>query len=170
MENQTSFKKISKIIIIIIIFLVVAVVGYLAGGIIKYGFDIRKSDKVTENFQNALEQPYKDDVYGGKTPEETWAMYIDALKNGNIELASKYYAVGSMNVPIDSLYEKKQNGQLEGWIKELETLEEDNHQTLSKDKKYYFYNYFNEKYQQTLSSSVIFYLNPYTEVWKIINL
>ena len=52
-------------------------------------------------------------------------------------------------------------------IKELETLEKSERQSLSKDQKYYFYDYYDEEYKQTLSSPVVFYLNPYTKVWKI---
>src|SRR3989344_9151310 len=88
------FKKIIKIIIIAIVFLLIAVAGYIAGNLTKYGLDVRKADKTVERFQGALEEPYKNDTYGGKTPEETWAMYIDALKKGDIDLAIKYYAVG----------------------------------------------------------------------------
>ena len=161
-------KKIIKIIIIAIVFLLIAVGGYIAGNLTKYGLDVRKADKAVERFQGSLEEPYKKDIYGGKTPEETWAMYIDELKKGDIDLASKYYAVGRVGgVPIDGIYAKKQSGQLQEWIKELETLEIDEQQPLSKEKGYYFYNYFNEEFQQVLSSPVVFYLNPYTKVWKI---
>ena len=164
------FKKIIKIIIIAIVFLLIAVVGYVAGNLTKYGLDVRKADKTVERFQGSLEEPYKKDVYGGKTPEETWAMYIDALKNGDIDLAIKYYAVGRIEgVPIDEIYTKKQNGQLQGWIRELEGLKKSNREPLEGEANYY-YDYFNEEYNQVLSSPVVFYLNPYTKVWKIISL
>jgi len=169
MENQTLFKKISKIIIIIIIFLVVAVGGYLAGGIVKYGIDIRKSDKVTENFQNALEQPFKDDVYGGKTPEETWAMYIDALKKGDIELASKYAAVDKQREIFNKLQEAVKLGRLESSIKMFsDELKKDKDYLLS-DKAYYYIPVKNIN-GEIESYPIIFYINPYTEVWKIISL
>ena len=31
------------------------------------------------------------DTYGGKTPQETLDMFVDALKKGDVELASKYF-------------------------------------------------------------------------------
>ena len=40
-----------------------------------------------------LERQYREDTYGGKTPEETLQLFIDALKSGDIELASKYFVV-----------------------------------------------------------------------------
>lgn len=33
------------------------------------------------------------DTYGGKTPQETLQMYIDAVEKGNYELASKYFVL-----------------------------------------------------------------------------
>lgn len=169
--EKLFIKKIIRIFAVTVIFIVIAVLGYLAGGIVKYKIDIGKADKAVESFQNSLEEPYKKDTYGGKTPEETWAMFLDALKKGDIELAIKYYAVGRIEgVPIDELYTKKQNGQLQEWINKLETLEKDEQQFFSEDKRYYFYNYFNEKYKQTLSSPVVFYFNPHTKIWKIVSL
>lgn len=169
-------EKISKIIkffIVSLILIIIAVSGYIIGNQMKYQLDIRKADKVVENFQESLEEPYKNDTYGGKTPEETWAMFLDALKKGDIELASKYYAVGAGvagRVPIDGIYSKQQDGQLNEWIKELKTLESDEQQSLSDDKRYYFYNYYNEKYKQTLSSPVVFDFNSHTKIWKISDL
>ena len=167
-------EKISKFIkfsVIGLVLIIIAVLGYAIGGAIKYYLDIRKSDKAVERFQGSLEEPYKNDIYGGKTPEETWGMFLDALKKGDIDLASKYYAAGRIEgVPVDEIYTKKQNGQLQDWIKELETLEIDKQQSLSGDERYYYYDYFNAEYNQVLSSPVVFYLNPYTKVWKIISL
>src|SRR3989338_2945348 len=170
-SKQELPRQAVKIFFIVFIFILIAVVSYVVGILVKYRLDVRKVDKATERFQSALEEPYKKDIYGGKTPEETWAMYIDALKKGDIDLASRYYAVGRIEgVPIDEIYTKKQNGQLQEWIRELETLKRDEQQFSSYEDSYYFYNYFNEKHNQVLSSPVVFYLNPHTKVWKIVSL
>lgn len=39
------------------------------------------------------EEALRGDTYGGRTPEDTLAMLIDALEKGNVELASKYFAL-----------------------------------------------------------------------------
>jgi hypothetical protein len=57
------------------------------------------------------------DTYGGKTPEETWGMYIDALKKGDVELASKYYQVDQQNEVKDDLEIAKKNNVLPRLIK-----------------------------------------------------
>lgn len=169
-QEQNLSRRATKISLIIFVFIIIAVVGYIAGILAKYGIDIKKADGSVERFQGALEEPYKKDTYGGKTPEETWAMFLDALKKEDIDLAIKYYAVGRTGVPIDEIYTKKQNGQLKDWMAELETLEKDEQQPLSKDERYYSYKYYDGETKRYLWSPVIFYLNPYTKVWKIVSL
>lgn len=127
-----------------------------------------KWQKQTEKFQAALEQPYKEDVYGGKTPEETWAMFLDALKKGDIELASKYYDVGHQEKAKQMIEKLKQKNEVDGWIKELETLEKNSQQLTTNDRAYYFYKYFDLEFKKDLWGPVEFYLNPYTKVWKIV--
>ncbi|MCR4283757.1 MAG: hypothetical protein NUV64_00360 [Parcubacteria group bacterium] len=175
MENQTLFKKILKIIIIVAILLATAVVGYLAGGIVKYGLDIRKADKITENFQNALEQPYKDDIYGGKTPEETWAMYMGALKEGDIELASRYHRVGDQEKERQFLQEAKKDDTLKVYLGELSApLQKDTSLPdfilADKTRAHYFYMVKEPGTDDMIKNRIEFYLNPYTKIWKIINL
>jgi len=38
-----------------------------------------------------LERQYREDPYGGDTPEETLELFTQALKAGDIDLASKYF-------------------------------------------------------------------------------
>ncbi len=160
----------SKITLGVFVGLILLILIWWVGYAALSGWNSYKWQKKTDAFQATLEQPYKEDTYGGKTPEETWAMYIDALKKGDIDLAIKYYAVGIIErLPVDSLYKKKQNGQLEEWIKELEGLKKSSREPLEGQANYY-YDYFDEEFKQILSAPVIFYLNPYTKVWKIINL
>ncbi len=49
--------------------------------------------KWEDNYKTAL----KNDTYGGKTPEETLKMFIEALKKEDVELASKYFALLAQN-------------------------------------------------------------------------
>lgn len=161
------FNKFIKIVMVVVIFLVIAVLGYIGGSYVKHYLDIRKADKSVENFQNALEQPYKEDVYGGKTPEETWGMFLDALRRGDIELASKYYDIGHHRKANEWLGGLKENNKLEQSIKEMETFHKSNMESLENQANYAYY-YFDEEFQQELSSPVIFYLNPHTKIWKIV--
>lgn len=47
-------------------------------------------------FQRGIEkreQKYREDTFGGKTPQETYGMFLNALKKKDIELASKYFVL-----------------------------------------------------------------------------
>ena len=65
-------------------------------------------------------EPYYKDTYGGRTPEETYDMFIGALKNGNIELASKYFVYENQDDWKETLYQYKQSGVLAKFVSELE--------------------------------------------------
>lgn len=127
-----------------------------------------KWQKQTDKFQAALEQPYKEDTHGGKTPEETWDMFLDALKKGDIELASKYYDVGHQEKGKERIIKLKQENKFDQWLNNLETLKKDPQQPPSKDRLYYSYKYFDAEFKEDLWSSIVFYQNPYTKVWKIV--
>ena len=87
------------------------VVGFLAiiilaaGGFFvweKYLSPMAKINRETQKnyekyleWQKNYEKAMKEDTYGGKTPEETLKMFIEALKKEDIELASKYFMLRS---------------------------------------------------------------------------
>ena len=55
----------------------------------------REGRKNTEEFVELYEgwqKQLSEDTYGGKTPQETLNMFIEALRNEDLELASKYFA------------------------------------------------------------------------------
>ncbi len=126
--------------------------------------------KSVEKFQSALEKPYREDVYGGKTPEETWAMFLDALKKGDVELASKYFVVD------------KQEEMKEKFVKSIELDKMDRAiETFSKNKlvkeksqikgnRAYYYIPIENSDKEAEAYPVVFYFNPYTKLWKITTL
>ena len=48
-------------------------------------------DKKLREAEKKEQAMLKADTYGGKTPEETLALFVDALKKKDADLASKYY-------------------------------------------------------------------------------
>ena len=60
--------------------------------------DARRDFEMRKNYDQAIEglnefdKRMRDDIYGGKTPQETLNLFIDALKQKNIDLASRYFA------------------------------------------------------------------------------
>ena len=123
--------------------------------------------KRTDALQEAMIGPYRTDTYGGKTPEETWAMFLDALKKKDVELASKYIELGKREETKKYILSKLDSRDYDHWFDELKNLKKDSSQS-STSRSYYYFNYYNSKYKMNLSSSVVFFFNPYTKVWKIL--
>ena len=118
-------------------------------------------EKKTNDFQMALSKPYREDVYGGKTPEETWALFLDALKKKDVELASKYF-VPEKQVEWKEIIEKtvKEKG-----FVDVESLSDITFSTSTSNTVYYFR--LVKEGERYINSSIVFILNPYTKVWKI---
>ncbi|MBU4480180.1 hypothetical protein KKG48_01915 [Patescibacteria group bacterium] len=54
-------------------------------------FVMNHSQEEVDEYWKKVDELKVQDTFGGKTPEETLQLYIDALKSGDIELASKYF-------------------------------------------------------------------------------
>jgi len=58
--------------------------------------EAKEGQKAFQQFEQALDeyyQAFKNDTYGGKTPQETLNLFIDALEKGDLDLAAKYFAM-----------------------------------------------------------------------------
>jgi len=77
-----------------------------------------KSWKIQRAYDK-VEEPYYTDTYGGTTPEETYDMFIDALKKGDVELASKYFVFYKQDDWLKTLQEYKKEDILLSFAEEL---------------------------------------------------
>src|SRR3989344_584419 len=92
--------------------LAIVVLGFL----VIYGADFYNNPRILRDWLEArktqkqyedLKKLYEADTYGGKTPEETLALFIDALKKGDTDLAAKYVFIDDQeNVRADLLQAK----------------------------------------------------------------
>ena len=135
----------------------------------------------TDKFMDSLERPYREDTYGGKTPEETWAMFFDALKKGDIDLAIKYCDYYRQQRCSERLEKHRDKNAREAWVKELETIRripppetrydaEGNIISVAvkdDDRADFIYRYYNKESKRYLGSSVVFQYNHYAKIWKI---
>src|SRR3989304_3783323 len=76
--------------------------------------------KGVENFAETLKRLEQEDyrramtdTYGGKTPQETLQMYIDAVEKGDYELASKYFIGEKQEKELAKLQESKQKNNID---------------------------------------------------------
>lgn len=155
MFNITSFKFIGGFAGLIILGLFV---WYAA---IYLSPDARQERDVLEYFAD-LEEQYKNDTYGGKTPEETLALFIAALEKGDIELASKYFLPEDQAPTLKKLSDIKQSGNLD------QVATDFNRARNGKE-------IFEGRYQFTVIKSgtniaqftIGLVKNPVTEIWKL---
>lgn len=167
-ENKSKYWKFAVGFLVIIVL--------FAGGYFvwdKYLSPQARSNRETErNYQKFLdwqknfEEAMKNDTYGGKTPEETLKMFIDALKKGDAELASKYF-IFNENGEIDSeiinnLNTLKDKGMFPEIISLISSVKLDENSS-SADTKWFVL----KNKDGMVENSIILKLNKYSGVWKI---
>jgi len=131
----------------------------------------RKNAETQANYQKYLdwqksyEAAMTADTYGGKTPQETLDMFIDVLKKGDIELASKYFLLredGSVDPKwVEGISKTKETGKLVGAIDLL---------TKAKPAGSVMSGYFGFEVRDDngeLVEDISMRLNKYSGVWKI---
>ncbi len=74
-------KKMLKGIAVLILSLLIFYLGCEAGFRLKYKIEEWKFNRAAEKFNQAILDIFRKDTYGGKTPEETYNLYREALKN-----------------------------------------------------------------------------------------
>lgn len=115
-----------------------------------------------KNYENAM----KNDIYGGKTPEETLKMFIDALKKGDVELASKYFMFnenGGIDDEIINNLNILKNKQAFSEIINLILSVKFDEKSSSVDTKWFVV----KNKDGIVENSIILKLNKYSGIWKI---
>ncbi|MDP3733290.1 MAG: hypothetical protein Q8Q91_01995, partial [Candidatus Daviesbacteria bacterium] len=69
-----------------------------------------------------LIKEYNEDPYGGNTPEETLQLFIDALKKGDIDLASKYFVMEKWE-EINKRFNGLDENQISSMVEKLQRTE-----------------------------------------------
>ena len=98
----------------------VAAVGFGVLFFIQYLRNAEDPEKQAQKYMEALEKAYREDQYGGNTPEETLQLFIDALKKGDTDLAAKYFIIDEQEKWKENLIQIKDAGKLNLMIKDLE--------------------------------------------------
>lgn len=145
-------------------------IGVVLSAIVLFGLWIFVGQKIYIRWQQQrfiaslekIKDQYRNDQYGGATPEETLQLFIKAFKAGDLELASKYFVIEKQGEVMSTMNEIVKNDRKDVILKTL----------LSYDKKEcYKYNNTCElsKYDGNLNAYSItkFRLNTYTNKWKI---
>jgi hypothetical protein len=103
---------------------------------------------------------YADDTYGGDTPEETLRLFIDALKRGDTDLASKYFVVDEWDRFHTELERLKRRDSLEKMLDDLSKIK-----LVKKNSTEAFFTLVGAN--GVAETGLTMDLNPLTKVWKI---
>ncbi|MEK7182517.1 MAG: hypothetical protein AAB679_02065, partial [Patescibacteria group bacterium] len=81
-------------------------------------FVVRDKDSFTSqqdvlDYFEQYKQAQSKDTYGGKTPEETLGLFVDALKKGDTTLASKYFVLDKQKEMGDNFKKGLKNGSID---------------------------------------------------------
>jgi len=130
----------------------------------------RETQKNYEKYlewERNYEKAMKEDTYGGKTPEETLQMFIEALRKEDVELASKYFVLrsdGSSDPKWkEGLIKTKEIGKLQEVINVLLKAKPDLGARISEE--YYVFSTRDEN--GTVTADIDLRINKYSGVWKI---
>lgn len=171
-ENKSKYWKFAVGFLVIIIL--------VGGGYFVWGRYLSPQARYTrqtqENYEKYLgwqknfETAMKNDTYGGKTPEETLKMFIDALRKDDVELASKYFILETNTNDSNYLTRKKWEDALikaknDNRFAELITLLSQAKSAGSSIDGYYGFEVFDES--GSLVVDINLQLNKYSSVWKI---
>ena len=100
-------------------FLAVLFLGFAVFFAVEW-YRYQKSPQHTaEKYFNDLREKYEADTYGGSTPEETLQLFVDALKKGDVDLASKYFMVEEQELWKEKFKGIIANGKLDFLIRDL---------------------------------------------------
>lgn len=110
-----------------------------------------------------LNEAYKKDTYGGATPEETLNLFIEALKAGDLELASKYFVVEKQKIYLKALNNWTDNKTIETVIDYLSKAISS--KEFSNELKEFQMVVVEENNQASIV--IDFVVNSYTGKWKI---
>lgn len=182
-NKKMKIKKCKKILIGVIIFLAV-IIGLDFLRIAYFPTETEKFKKDVEKFEKELTDIYKKDIYGGETPEITYNLFMGALKDGDIDLASKYFFLSDWDKKESQFKEKKENNELEEYINNLPKWEELEENEIEGGVREYKYKRFLKEGIEYLqngnggviktefpageyASSIIFRFNDVNKIWKI---
>ncbi|MDP3015160.1 MAG: hypothetical protein Q8N28_01980 [bacterium] len=116
-----------------------------------------------ENYKKAMTE----DTYGGKTPEETLQMFIEALEKEDVELASRYFMLDE-NMDrkkwIDRLNSIRQNDYLLVMIKDIEEKAKPDIQNRLNENDYKFVLRADDG---TVGAVIDMEFNKHSGIWKI---
>lgn len=174
-SNQNNQKAPNNFFLFAGIFILV--VASVAGGAWAWKIYFSKEARdiaAFREYQQQVEDAYRNDTYGGATPEETLRLFVEALKKEDIELASKYFALDdnerndtylTYNNSKRALLNAQKENRLTEIINLVSKAEYESGSDVFNTASFVVYNNAGE-----LLADIELWFNKLTKVWKIKNL
>lgn len=119
-KPRSLWQKIKKGLLVLVVILIGLASGADLGNYVYLKYAEYKNQKEYEKAVDEITKMYQEDTFGGNTPEETIDLFIEALKKGDMELASKYFVLEEQKKWEETLRDMKNAGRGRGLIDELE--------------------------------------------------
>ena len=113
-------------------------------------------------YMNGMKSAYAKDTFGGATPEETLQLFVDALKAGDVELATKYYIPEKQAEVYKQLSKSREAGNLDKYS--LHVAKFINGNTATGTDVYFI---FQVDPETQATYELQFVINPASSKWKI---
>jgi hypothetical protein len=176
---KTNSKGLSErlkfpLILIAIVIAVIAVYLLWANLLSPEAREQRDLEKKYDQFFQAIsdgEEKQKQDIYGGKTPQETVNLFIEALEKDDLELASKYFSLtveGNVDPKwINALQKAKEEGKIAPIVEALKISVENKEASINPETHAIFET---RNTQNELVIDIGLSLNKFSSLWKIVGI
>lgn len=168
--NKTSLMRFAGIflgIIILVAGIVYAWENYLSPEA-KYARNVANQYQKYLDWETQYRETLKNDTFGGSTPEETLRLFVEALKKGDVDLASKYFWIDEgipQSVWRDGMQKLKDEGKLEEVVGNIERATYDNQSSSEKTKWFVI-----KDSNGIVDYSITLKINEENKIWKIENM
>jgi len=167
---QKKFKK-SLIIgtLVIIVALVLVIIFYYFNPNLNKIKKFSQEQELTEQYLQSQILEHQKDQYGGKTPEETYQLFLEALKKEDIDLATKYFILEKQDEYKKLFQEIKNSGNWQMMMADL--LKPENQKGEYLNENWYIIRVTNDKGELVANISIEIPkgpdLEPVSSLWKI---
>ena len=179
-----------KSIILVAVFIFLAIFGWFIWQYLYPSYQMWRIGEGNKKFEQGFTAMLKNDTYGGKTPEETYNLYVEALKRSDTEAASRYFYWERQVAQKTKLDELITKGELNKYIADLPKWSEmrEEEYDVEGTKQYILIQYSDEERKVKLPDgkggyiefteppgdyvefSTTFWLNKQANIWKIYSL
>ena len=129
MDKNEAGRDYRKMIFIFLAIVLLVMASVIAWEIYKEKQLPRKAAELQREIDQIREQERQRlmaDTYGGKTPQETLRMYIEAVEKGNYELASRYFIEENRSKEIINLKLTEQKDNISFFVQQLKDAGKEN--------------------------------------------